>query len=236
MRVAVVIPAYQAEGSIAEVVSAVRRLWPDRSAPLLVVDDGSRDGTAAVAARAGARVIRHLGNRGKGFALRTGFAHALADGATHAVTLDADGQHPVEEAARLAELAHPEALVLGVRDLVRDGAPKRNQRSNAISNYFLSRFTGRALLDTHCGLRRYPLRRTLDLNAFAHGFGYEAEVILRAARANWVILEEPVRVVYPPEELRQTHFHAVRDPSRIILRVLATLATARPPGNSGEPA
>ncbi len=195
--------------------------------PIVVVDDGSTDGTSEAAREAGARVVRHPHNLGKGTALCTGFAALLEAGADAAVCIDADGQHPPEEAVRLARDAAPrDALVLGVRDLARDGAPKKNQFSNGFSNKFLSFALGRTLSDTQCGLRRYPLPETLALGCRATGYGFEAEVILRAARLGWEIVEVPVRVIYPPESERVTHFHSVRDPARIVYRVLYTLATA----------
>ena len=223
------IPAYQAEKSVAAVVHGLRsELGPEASDALVVViDDGSTDGTAEAARRAGARVLRHLRNEGKGSALRTGFQALYDAGAEAAVCVDADGQHPPEEAVRLARLDAPRtALVLGVRDLARAGAPKKNRFSNGFSNQFLSFALGRTLADTQCGLRRYPLPETLALGGRASGYGYEAEVILRAVRAGWQIVEEPVRVIYPPESERVTHFHSVRDPARIVYRVLYTLATA----------
>ena len=228
MKVGFVIPAYQAAASVAAVVRGLTLELAQASAPLIVVvDDGSTDGTGEIAEQAGARVIRHLENRGKGCALRTGFNELVALGADAAVCVDADGQHPPEEAVRLARLDAPrEALVLGVRDLARDGAPKKNQFSNRFSNRFLSFALGRTLSDTQCGLRRYPLPETLALAARASGYGYEAEVILRAVRLGWPIVEVPVRVIYPPEHERVTHFHSVRDPARIVYRVLYTLATS----------
>jgi glycosyltransferase involved in cell wall biosynthesis len=224
VRVIAVVPAYFAESSVGEVVRALRERWPGvEGAPsVIVVDDGSRDHTGEAARAAGAYVVRHPENRGKGAALRTGFERARAFGARAVVSVDADGQHPAEEALRLA--LHPaplESLVLGVRDLVRAGAPRANQRSNAISNFFLSRFTRRELRDTQCGLRRYPLERTLALAPRSNGYAFEAEVVLRAARAGWDIEQVPVRVLYPPD--RRTHFHSVRDPARIVFRVVSTL-------------
>ncbi|HEY4105481.1 MAG TPA: glycosyltransferase family 2 protein [Polyangiaceae bacterium] len=228
MKVGFVIPAYGAANSVAAVVRGLRReLGENADAPIVVVDDGSDDCTSEAAERAGARVVRHAHNRGKGAALRSGFAALAEFGADAAVCVDADGQHPPEEAVRVAQSAAPrEALVLGVRDLARDGAPKKNRFSNGFSNRFLSFALGRTLSDTQCGLRRYPLPETLVLGGRASGYGFEAEVILRAVRLGWQIVELPVRVIYPPEHQRITHFHSVRDPARIVYRVLFTLATA----------
>lgn len=224
MRACALIPAYDAEQTIAEVVRDTIRAFPDRGA-VIVVDDGSRDRTAALAREAGARVIAHRGNRGKGAALRTGMEAAYAAGFEVAVTVDADGQHPAREAARLVEVdPDPQALVLGIRDLLRDGAPRASQMSNRISNFFLSLFSGRPLADTQCGLRRYPLPLALDLRGRDDGYAFEAEIILRTIAAGARIVEAPVRVFYPPPEERITHFDSVRDPARIVVRVLKTLA------------
>lgn len=191
---------------------------------VIVVDDGSRDGTAERAREAGATLLVHAENRGKGAALRTGFREARRRGADAVVSVDADGQHPPDEALRLAHHPAPrEALVLGVRDLVRDGAPRSSRFSNGFSNVVLSGFGGRALSDTQCGLRRYPLPETLLLGALADGYAYEAEVVLRAARLGFPIEEVPIRVVYPPPEERVSHFHVVRDPARIVASVVSTV-------------
>jgi glycosyltransferase involved in cell wall biosynthesis len=196
----------------------------DADYPVVVVDDGSSDGTSQEATKAGAALVRHPENAGKGAALRSGFREAIRLGAVAAVTVDADGQHLADEALRLALSAEPrESLVLGVRDLVRDGAPRPNRFSNGISNFFLSLFSGRTLHDTQCGLRRYPLPESLALGAVDDGYAFEAEFVLRAARAGWRIAEIPIRVHYPPESERTTHFHSAKDPARIVYRVVATL-------------
>jgi glycosyltransferase involved in cell wall biosynthesis len=221
-RPCVLVPAFDAARSIASVVGDLRRELPD--VPVLVVDDGSGDATGELAARAGAEVVAHGKNRGKGAALATGLATARARGFDVALTVDADGQHPAASARAVLHGARDRrALVLGVRDLARDGAPRANQLSNGISNYFLSRFTGVALADTQCGLRRYPVAETLALGARAEGYAFEAEVILRAVHAGIALVQAPVAVVYPPEKERVTHFDSVRDPARIIAVVLRTL-------------
>jgi glycosyltransferase involved in cell wall biosynthesis len=225
MRVAAVVPALDAEGTLAPVVrEAVARFAG--LGEVYVVDDGSRDATARVARALGATVLVHPWNRGKGAALVTGLERALADGHAAAVTIDADGQHPVGEAERLARLPQcDDALVLAVRDLAGANAPRANQTSNAISNGFLSFFARRRLRDTQCGLRRYPIRATLALGARARDYAFEAEVVLLAVAAGLPIVEVPARVLYP--EARTTHFHNVRDPARIVARVAATLVRTR---------
>lgn len=227
MRACAVIPAYEAAHRVGDVVRETVAIWPEAGG-ILVVDDGSRDGTAEEARAAGAEVQRHTTNRGKGAALRTGMEHARRAGFDVVVSIDADGQHPPAEARRLLEVdPDPGALVLGVRDLAGAGAPRANQVSNRISNYFLSLFAGQPLADTQCGLRRYPLERTLALGARDDGYAFEAEIILRAVAGGIRIVEAPVWVIYPPESERLTHFDSVRDPARIISRVLKTLALTR---------
>ncbi len=218
-RVAGVIPALDAERTIVEVVRGARA----QLARVFVVDDGSRDATAQLASAAGATVLRHPGNRGKGAALRTGLLAALECGEQAVVSLDADGQHPTGEIARMLEASSdPRALVLGVRDLVAAGAPAKNRWSNGFANQFLSTTTGRRLLDTQCGMRRYPVAETLALGVRDDRFGFETEVLLRAIRAGLPIVQTPIDVLYPAD--RTTHFRAGRDPWQIVGRVLRTFA------------
>jgi glycosyltransferase involved in cell wall biosynthesis len=220
------VPAYEAERTIGGVVDELSAELP--GVPVLVVDDGSRDRTAAVAREHGARVIAHDRNRGKGRAIRTGLAHARDERFDVALTVDADGQHPARSARAVLEASSdPHVLVLGVRDLVRAGAPPANQWSNGVSNYWLSLFLRRTMRDTQCGLRRYPVARALALGARAHGYAFEAEVLLRAVHDGVPIVEQPIDVVYPPAHERVSHFDAVRDPARIVATVLRTLAELR---------
>jgi glycosyltransferase involved in cell wall biosynthesis len=225
-RACIIVPAYQAEKTLPGVIADLRAAMPALQNAIFVIDDGSMDGTAAAATRAGCHVISHGRNRGKGAALVTGLATARARGHDVAVTVDADGQHPADEARRVLEAERdPEAFVLGIRALATAGAPRKNQMSNEISNFFISRFAGRALRDTQCGLRRYPIAKTLRLAPRGEGYDFEAEVLLRAIWAGVPIVEEPIRVLYPED--RVTHFHVVRDPWRIVRTVVVALRDKR---------
>src|SRR5262245_12687408 len=117
MHPAVLIPALDAAATVAAVVRDLRKELGD-DIPIFVIDDGSTDDTDRVAREAGAVVVRHPKNRGKGAAIRTGLAAAREAGCDVAITVDADGQHPAKEAARLVlDPSDPEALLLGMRDL-----------------------------------------------------------------------------------------------------------------------
>ena len=230
-RACILVPAFDAEASIAEVISGLREAIPERREAIIVIDDGSRDSTPRIARDLGCSVVTSSGatpelrpvrNRGKGAALRAGLEAAHARGMSLALSVDADGQHPPDEARRVLFAEGREtALVLGVRDLVRDGAPRANRFSNGISNFFLSRFARRPLRDTQCGLRRYPVRETLALRTSGQGYDFEAEVLLRAIWAGVDVVEEPVRVLYP--EHRKTHFRVGRDVRQIIQTVVASV-------------
>lgn len=216
MRACVVIPAYDTEETVGDVVAQCRAVVPS----VLVVDDGSHDRTGRAAADAGADVVALGINRGKGAALVAGLATALVRGFDVALTVDADGQHSAEDLPKLLAAGGPRSIVLGVRDLAEAGAPKANQVSNGISNYFLSRFAHRPLRDTQCGLRRYPILDTLALGAGGTGYEWEAEVLLRALHSGMDVVEVPIRVIYPPGKSRKTHFVVRRDVPRIIEHVL----------------
>jgi len=223
---AYLIPAYEAGRSLKQVIDGLR--LHDGSATVLVVDDGSSDDTAEVARANGAELARHPRNRGKGVALRTGFSWLAERGFEAAVTVDADGQHRAEDALLLARHpAPPGTLLLGVRDLARDGAPGPSQFSNGLSNFWVSLFSGVRLTDTQCGLRRYPLRATLALGSDARGYAFECEMLVRAVRRGIPIVEVPVRVIYPAKAERVSHFRVVRDPARIVLRLVHTALTVR---------
>lgn len=217
MRTCAIIPAYRARRTIAPVVVGARR----HVGAVIVVDDGSDDGTAEAAREAGADVVRHAGNAGKGEALTTGLGRARELDYDVAVTLDADGQHDPSEIPRVAGgSGDPRALVLGVRDLHAAGAPRANVLSNSISNFFLSLFIGQTLPDTQCGFRRYPVHATLALGMVGSQYEWEAEVLIRAARAGLPLVSVPITVAYPKD--RVTFFVPRRHVRRIIRRVILT--------------
>ncbi len=194
--------------------------------PIVVVDDGSTDGSTIGLQALGVTVVRHETNRGKGAALKTALGWAERRSLSTVVTLDADGQHPACEAVALLLADAPSStLVLAVRDLAAAGAPVKNQWSNRFSNAVLSLFGGRNLLDTQCGLRRYPVSETIALSAPDDGYSFESDIVLRAARRGLPIIHVPSMVIYPPETERLSYFDSVRDPAKMVFRVVWTTLT-----------
>jgi glycosyltransferase involved in cell wall biosynthesis len=173
--------------------------------PVLVVDDGSSDDTAARAEAAGARVLRQSPNRGKGAALRAGFAAALADGADAVITLDGDGQHdPAEIPAFAAALDRrtaaglPTELIVGKRDF--SHMPPTRRLANYLGTAALSGALGQWIDDNQSGYRlvgRRLMRATLD--STEHGFGFEVEMIAICLREGWPIDWVPIRTIYGDE-------------------------------------
>jgi glycosyltransferase involved in cell wall biosynthesis len=189
------IPAYQEGPRIGAVVGgALLHL------PVVVIDDGSTDDTAAAAEDAGATVLRQQPNAGKGAALRAGFRHALASGASAGLTLDADGQHDPAEIPRFLDAfaeRRPE-LIIGVRDT--RAMPPIRRFSNVLGGVVLAGALGRVVPDNQSGYRL--IGRTLMgamLDSEESGFEFEVEMIARCIALGLPIDSVPVRTIYAGE-------------------------------------
>ena len=218
---AVLIPAYDCAATIGPVVEGARR----HVSRVLVVDDGSHDDTAARAATAGAEVLRQPVNAGKGEALRAGFARLAADGVTHVLTMDGDGQHLADEIPLMlaASAAAPAALIVGERRIGDQEVTPMRLFGNRFANRWVEIACGQALPDTQSGFRVYPLASTQRLGARAGRFAFETEVLIRAARAGIEIRSVPVAVYYPPAAERVSHYRPWGDTLRIIVVVVGLI-------------
>lgn len=215
----IVIPAYNAEGSIGDVVRHAQEL--QLGLPIVVVDDGSKDDTAARAAAEGATVLRHTHNRGKGAALQTGFAHCAQQGASAVLTMDADGQHDPVEAQKLlaAHAQHPGSLIIGVRSFDPKLMPRRSRIGNNISTFFISKFAGRQHRDTQSGFRIYP-RQLLSAPLTTRRFDTETELILWASKLSVPLHEVPIQTIYGTDHV--SHFRNWEDTLRVIRLVIGS--------------
>jgi glycosyltransferase involved in cell wall biosynthesis len=200
--------------------------------PIVVVNDGSTDGTDGVlralsrVGPPGLLIETHARNRGKAAALRTGFSRLEREGYTHAVTLDTDGQLPVEAVPAFVGAAgrEPRALVLGVRRWRIEGCPRTSLIGRALSNAAVWLECGLRVTDTQCGLRVYPLELVRSVRCGSGRFGFETEIIVRAAWAGWPVVQVPAPCTYRPAGGRVTHFRKWRD-SAAAAALHARLAT-----------
>jgi glycosyltransferase involved in cell wall biosynthesis len=211
--VAIAIPAYDAAYSVGEVVRRSRDVLPD----VLVIDDGSRDGTADAARNAGAEVHSFSSNRGKGAALNAAFKILFSRGFTAVVTVDADGQHLPEEIPRL--FAVEADLVLGTRDHLFAQMGVVRRFSNRLSSSGISWAAGQALSDVQTGFRLYT-HELIERTGFPEsGFEAESAVVVRAVRRGLRVASTPVRLG-KADGRGTSHYRPVTDSLRIAAGVL----------------
>lgn len=189
-----IVPCFNEAASIARVVQAVRKHLD----VCIVIDDCSSDATARIAAEAGARVLRHERNLGKGMALKNGFALASVSGFSAAVTLDGDGQHDPQEIPRF--LAAFEAggidIVLGDRMGDSAGMPWVRRAANRSMSWFVSRLAGVAIRDSQVGFRLIRLDTWHALRLEGRRFDLESEVLIKACRQGARVTQVPIRTIY----------------------------------------
>jgi len=216
-RFVVVIPALNAERSVGAVIRGCLEQLPD----VVVVDDGSTDGTSAIAAGEGAVVLRHPVRRGKGGAMKTGFAWALTHGFDGVIGVDADGQHLPSEIPRLLRCRTESGadLVIGGRSHLFAQMLPRRRLANRFSTWAIAMLSGTTITDSQCGFRLYAARLLRAIPLRAEGFDMDSEVIVRAGRAGLKVAMTPIEMGFV-DGIATSHFRAVRDTLRIALTVL----------------
>lgn len=190
-----IIPAYFEEEHIADVVRGVI----GQGLRALVVDDGSTDTTAARAEAAGATVLRHPVNRGKGAALQTAFSHAMEQGRgmTWVVTMDADGQHdPADLPAFYNAATGDVAALVGNRMGDTTDMPALRRLTNRLMSWLLSCIIGCRIPDTQCGYRAYRVDVLPHLFTESARYEAESEALIRLGRAGVRIESVPIRTIY----------------------------------------
>ncbi len=208
-RICVVIPVYNHGLTVQSVVRSAKEHFP-----VIVVNDGSTDATPTLlAGESGITIVTLLRNQGKAAALQAGFAKAEELGFTHAITIDADGQHSTDALGEFASACRrqPEAFIIGVRDFNKAGAPFARRASNDLSTFWFKFETGVRLADTQCGYRCYPLAAIRPLHVKAGRYAYELEIMVKAAWAGIPLVAQPVEADYAAPTSRLSHFRPWRD-------------------------
>jgi glycosyltransferase involved in cell wall biosynthesis len=212
-RVIVLIPALNAERLIAPVIAAARR----QCEPVVVIDDGSTDRTSDVAREAGAIVLRHPVNRGKGGALKTGFAYAMENGFDGVITLDADGQHLPADIPKFLD-CHAKSgadLIIGGRAHLFEGMLPRRRLANRISSWFVAKLSATGITDSQSGYRFYSANLLRNVKLRTEGFDMETEVIIRAGLARrFHVTTIPIDLGFV-DGVATSHYKPVADSLRI---------------------
>jgi len=210
--VAVIIPALNAAKSIAPIITGAK----EHVERVVVIDDGSSDGTGDVARAAGAIVIRHDVNRGKGGALKSGFLWALEQQLDGVITLDADGQHLPRQIPEFIE--HRRAtgadLIIGGRAHLFDGMLPRRRMANRFSAWAVAKASRTKIKDSQSGFRFYSSRVLREIPLRAEGFDMETEVIIRAGVRGLRVEQIPIDLGFV-DGLSTSHYKPLLDTFRI---------------------
>lgn len=189
---------------------------------IIVINDGSTDSTASILSQTPNIQIRtHSTNKSKGQALKTGFKFAEELGYEHAITIDSDGQHYPDDldvfltAMEQRESNDKELLLVGDRNMGKDGIPGKSSKGNRFSNFWFLVVTGIQLHDTQSGYRLYPLNLVNSLKLYTKKFEFEIEILVKAAWKNAEVKNIPIKVLYPED--RVSHFRPFWDIVRIVL-------------------
>lgn len=214
-RVCVIVPTYNNERTIADVLRRVQAYTLN----IIVVNDGSTPATmtAIRSLEQLPEIVDYTPNRGKGYALKMGFRRALELGYRYAITIDSDGQHFPEDIPAFMDchVANKEALIVGARNLTADNMPSKNTFANKFSNFWFHLQTGINLEDTQSGYRLYPLE-VINLRwPITPRYEAELELLVFSAWRGVPVVSTPVRVYYPPEGERVSHFRPFWDFFRI---------------------
>jgi len=213
MKILLLIPAFNEEPTIAGLVRDAKNYLSD----ILVVDDGSRDGTRPAAIAAGAMVRGFNQNQGKGEALKLGFEYALDHGYGYVITMDGDGQHDPRDIANFLAILNRYDLLLGNRMEHRSRMPLVRRIANLAASFIVSVLSGCHIYDSQTGFRSYSADLLGHVNLSSSRYELETEVVIKAARRGLRIGHCGIKTIYADEVSR---FRSVTDSIRF-LRVAA---------------
>jgi glycosyltransferase involved in cell wall biosynthesis len=198
MNLITIIPAYNEKVAIKNVVKEALHY-----SPVLVVDDGSNDGTFQLAKEAGASVVKHSQNMGKGAAIKTGLKTGLEEGYDTFIVIDGDGQHNPDDIPSLISTIQETGVVIGSRfkGKLPENIPLQRKISNAVTTSIMRYLTGYTLTDSQSGFRAISKDAAkLFLDITYNDYVYESEMFHVAAKHNITIMEAPISCSYGNEK------------------------------------
>jgi len=199
MNLVVIIPAYNEEKNIGQVIRSVKKYTNN----IIVIDDGSQDKTFKIAMENGTKVYRHLINRGLGGALGTGIKAALSDGADIIVTIDADGQHNPDEIPKLIKpiIVKEADIVIGSRFIKNQKMPIFRKVGNHFFNIITFFLFGIKSTDSQSGMRAFDRRAAENLEIFTSGMEVASEIVKEVRLCKLKLKEIPIEAIYTPYSL-----------------------------------
>ena len=199
MNICVLIPSYNEEQAIGRIIRGLKDRY---HVVVYVVDDGSTDGTAAIAESEGAVVVKHRKNKGKGASLREGFKHVLKKGFDAVMLMDGDGQHGLEDVESFLRCMEDESadIVIGNRMLDTRSMPYVRRHTNRFMSNLISRITRQFIPDSQCGFKLIKKDVLQKVNLKSSNYEIESELLIKAARAGFEIRSVPIKTVYQDEK------------------------------------
>jgi len=198
MKICVLIPGYNESRTIGQVVSNTLKVVND----VIVVDDGSKDNTAQLAKDAGATVLKHEVNKGKGAALKTGFDYAVENGYDAAITMDSDGQHDPEDIPRFLNTldSFKSGIIIGSRMNDITTMPAVRKCTNKLTSYVNSTIAHQRIDDSQSGFRLITTDVLRTIRLETDRFETESEILIKASKAGFKIISVPIKTIYGDEK------------------------------------
>ena len=218
MNICILIPAHNEARNIGRLIAQLLA----KGLAVVVVDDGSIDGTGQIAQEAGAIVLTNTKNQGKGFSLQRGFDYIISRDYDALITMDGDGQHAFEDLDRFIDLfreKNPD-IICGNRMADHRGMPFVRFMTNKIMSGLISAVCRQAIYDTQCGYRLIKTEVLRNVQLSSSAFEIESEVLIKAAKKKYRILSVPVRTIYAGELSRINPFF---DTVRFIVYIIREL-------------
>ena len=222
MRACIVIPVHNEAESIGNIVTNLKR----KPSFVVVVDDGSSDGSGNIAREKGAVVIRNDEKKGKGRSLQRGFEYVLNQNFDCVITMDGDGQHDVDDIEQFLKQAkvQPLCIITGNRMQDHQGMPRVRLWTNRLMSALISMVCRQRIPDTQCGFRLIPCAVLKELTLFSSDFEIETEVLIKASKKNFKITSVPIKTIYRDE---LSKINPVIDTFRFIVYIIKEMWTSK---------
>jgi glycosyltransferase involved in cell wall biosynthesis len=218
MKICILIPAYNESQAVGRLVKDIVAIGLD----VVVIDDGSSDGTGAIAKANGATVLTNVTNHGKGYSLQRGFDYILSNGYDALITMDGDGQHAVSDLnafIRLFEENRPD-IICGNRMRNTERMPGLRFVTNKVMSGLISVVCRQKIYDTQCGYRLIKTDVLRNIQVSSSAFEIESEVLIKACKKGYHVVSVPIQTIYSKERSKINPFF---DTIRFIIYIVREL-------------